>query len=165
VRVFCCRSSPGLIRRDLSTCLLIVSDCYLSHLFQNSLSDPISQRYSILRDSLATFLVDQLPNIFVRDFENMAKEQPWNYVPSLPLAIVATTVFASLTILHIFRLFRTRTWFCIPFIIGGACEFKTHILLTLSLTMSLQLKQLDMGHAQPVILTWTPSHHTLFKRF
>ncbi|KAH8760253.1 putative RTA1 domain protein [Hyaloscypha finlandica] len=52
----------------------------------------------------------------------MAKEQPWDYVPSLPLAIVATVVFASLTILHTFRLFRTRTWFCIPFILGGAFE-------------------------------------------
>jgi hypothetical protein len=94
----------------------------------------------------------------------MAKERPWDYVPSLPLAIVATTVFASLTIFHIFRLFRTRTWFCIPFIIGGLCEFKNTHTIDIILT-SLQLKQLDMGHAQPVILTWTPSRRTLSKRF
>jgi hypothetical protein len=134
-------------------------------LLSNRLSNLISQRYSILRDSLSKFLVDQLPNTFVRDFENMAKEQPWDYVPSLPLAIVATVVFASLTILHTFRLFRTRTWFCIPFILGGACEFKNTHIIDIILTMSLQLKQLDMGHAQPVILTWTLSRHTLFKRF
>jgi len=95
----------------------------------------------------------------------MAKEQPWDYVPSLPLAIVATVVFASLTILHTFRLFRTRTWFCIPFILGGACEFKNTHIIDIILTVFLQLKQLDMGHAQPVILTWTPSRHTLSKRF
>lgn len=61
----------------------------------------------------------------------------WNYVPSLPLSIVATIIFALLTSIHIFRLFRSRTWFCIPFIIGATCEFKsTHIIDIISNNIS-----------------------------
>jgi hypothetical protein len=43
----------------------------------------------------------------------------WNYVPSLPAAVVFDVAFLAITILHIHRLYKTRLWFCIPFVIGG----------------------------------------------
>lgn len=43
----------------------------------------------------------------------------WKYVPSLPGAIIFAVLFASITGAHIWRLFKTRLWFCIPFTIGG----------------------------------------------
>jgi hypothetical protein len=45
----------------------------------------------------------------------------WDYVPSLPLAIAFAILFTLLTLFHIYKLFRTRLWFCIPFVIGGIC--------------------------------------------
>ncbi|KAE8550937.1 hypothetical protein TMatcc_009004 [Talaromyces marneffei ATCC 18224] len=46
----------------------------------------------------------------------------WYYVPSLPAAIIFLLLFIAATTLHIYRLFKTRTWFCIPFAIGGIFE-------------------------------------------
>uniref|UniRef100_A0A093XCV8 Protein RTM1 n=1 Tax=Talaromyces marneffei PM1 TaxID=1077442 RepID=A0A093XCV8_TALMA len=46
----------------------------------------------------------------------------WYYVPSLPAAIIFLLLFIAATTLHIYRLFKTRTWFCIPFAIGGICR-------------------------------------------
>jgi hypothetical protein len=45
----------------------------------------------------------------------------WDYVPSLPLAISFAILFTLLTILHIYKMFRSKLWFCIPFVIGGIC--------------------------------------------
>lgn len=52
----------------------------------------------------------------VRDFKL------YRYVPSLAAGTVATIIFGLLTAGHIYRMFRTRSWFCIPFIIGGIFE-------------------------------------------
>ena len=46
----------------------------------------------------------------------------YRYVPSLAAAIATTVIFGLLTAGHIYRMFRTRSWFCIPFIIGGIFE-------------------------------------------
>jgi hypothetical protein len=39
----------------------------------------------------------------------------WDYVPSLPLAIAFAILFTLLTLFHIYKLFRTKLWFCILF--------------------------------------------------
>ena len=44
------------------------------------------------------------------------------YSPSLPLAATFTAVFSVLLLTHTFRLFHTRTWFMIPFVLG--CLFE-----------------------------------------
>ncbi|KAH9209840.1 RTA1 like protein-domain-containing protein, partial [Leptodontidium sp. 2 PMI_412] len=44
------------------------------------------------------------------------------YMPSVPLAIVTTSVFALLTLWHGWRLIKARTWFCLPVFIGGLFE-------------------------------------------
>ncbi|EXK25658.1 hypothetical protein FOMG_17695 [Fusarium oxysporum f. sp. melonis 26406] len=44
------------------------------------------------------------------------------YAPSKIAGICAAAVFGILTLIHIFNLFRTRTYFCIPFLIGAIFE-------------------------------------------
>lgn len=46
----------------------------------------------------------------------------YRYTPSLPAAIIATAVFAILTALHTWRMFRSRAFYFIAFTIGGLCE-------------------------------------------
>lgn len=46
----------------------------------------------------------------------------YRYVPSLAAGLIATIVLGLLNAGHIYRMFRTRTWFCIPFVIGGIFE-------------------------------------------
>jgi hypothetical protein len=47
----------------------------------------------------------------------------WAYIPNLPAAIVFAILFALATAAHMYKMFRTRMWFCIPFVIGGICTF------------------------------------------
>ncbi|KAK4222593.1 RTA1 like protein-domain-containing protein [Podospora fimiseda] len=46
----------------------------------------------------------------------------WKYIPSVPLAIIFAILFLAITGLHIKKLFDSRTWYCIWFIIGGLME-------------------------------------------
>lgn len=46
----------------------------------------------------------------------------YHYDPSLALAVVATVVFGLLTTAHIYRMARTRSWFCAAFVVGGIFE-------------------------------------------
>jgi hypothetical protein len=60
----------------------------------------------------------------------MAKLEPfagdyylWHYLPSVPAAVIFLILFFVITALLTWRMFKTKTWFCIPFIIGGVCKF------------------------------------------
>ncbi|KAJ5129942.1 uncharacterized protein N7515_005981 [Penicillium bovifimosum] len=44
------------------------------------------------------------------------------YTPSGPAAGIFVGLFGLSTVLHFYQLLRTRTWFMIPFLIGGAME-------------------------------------------
>ncbi|KAH8683662.1 RTA1 like protein-domain-containing protein, partial [Ilyonectria robusta] len=46
----------------------------------------------------------------------------WHYIPSFPAAVVFIALFGLLTAGHAFKLVRHRTWFCIPFVVGGGFE-------------------------------------------
>lgn len=48
--------------------------------------------------------------------------QYYYYSPSMPAAIIFVALFAITTALHLVQMFTTRTWFMIPFVIGGICE-------------------------------------------
>jgi hypothetical protein len=48
----------------------------------------------------------------------------WNYTPSVAGGAIGAIVFAVVTSLHTYRLVRNRTWFCIPFVIGGLVSSK-----------------------------------------
>jgi hypothetical protein len=59
----------------------------------------------------------------------------WSYVPSLGAAIIFLMFFGIATIMHIYRLIKTRTWFCLPFAVGGFCMFTPSTRYTLSFEM------------------------------
>ncbi|KAE8338225.1 hypothetical protein BDV24DRAFT_176828 [Aspergillus arachidicola] len=46
----------------------------------------------------------------------------WLYVPSIGAAITFLLFYGIATIFHTYRLIKTRTWFCLPFVIGGIFE-------------------------------------------
>lgn len=51
----------------------------------------------------------------------------WHYTPSIAAAIIFIILFITLTSYHTFLIFRRRTWFCIPFVIGGLFESAGYI--------------------------------------
>ena len=46
----------------------------------------------------------------------------YQYVPSLPAAIVAIILFAIVTVYHVWLIIRHRSWYFIPFTVGGFCK-------------------------------------------
>lgn len=55
--------------------------------------------------------------------EMAGKDIPlYPYTPSKIAAIACVIVFATITAIHVYKLFKTKTWFCIPFIIGLICK-------------------------------------------
>jgi len=48
--------------------------------------------------------------------------QLYQYDPSLPAAIVAIVLFAIVTFYHVWLIIRHRSWYFIPFIVGGFCK-------------------------------------------
>lgn len=53
----------------------------------------------------------------------------YRYDPSLPAAIVFIVLFALAFSIHLVQLLRSRTWYFIPFVIGGLCESTNHFFL------------------------------------
>lgn len=52
----------------------------------------------------------------------------YDYIPSIPAAVVFIVLFGILTLLHCWQMFRGRTWFFIAFIFGGICEYELNVL-------------------------------------
>lgn len=46
----------------------------------------------------------------------------YRYTPSIPAAVVFAGIFLLLSVLHLIRLIRNRTFFFIPFVVGLLCE-------------------------------------------
>jgi hypothetical protein len=46
----------------------------------------------------------------------------WPYTPTIAAGVIAALVFIALTLLHTWKLIKNRTWFCVPFVIGGLAE-------------------------------------------
>jgi hypothetical protein len=47
----------------------------------------------------------------------------YHYEPSMAGAVIFVFLFGASTFWHSFQMFRTRTWFMIPFLIGGFCKY------------------------------------------
>lgn len=47
------------------------------------------------------------------------------YEPSMAAAVIFVILFALTSILHSVQMFSTRTWFMIPFLIGGYCKSRS----------------------------------------
>lgn len=45
----------------------------------------------------------------------------WRYVPSLAAAVIFLILFLAATLFHTWKIWKTRTMFCIVFAIGGLC--------------------------------------------
>jgi len=43
----------------------------------------------------------------------------YRYIPSLAAAIIFIIIFGLLTTLHIVKMFKLRSWFFVPFVLGG----------------------------------------------
>ena len=46
----------------------------------------------------------------------------YHYDPSVAAAIIFIVLFILTTLLHMYQMIRTRTWFLVPFVLGGICE-------------------------------------------
>jgi hypothetical protein len=51
----------------------------------------------------------------------LGKVYIWHYVPNLPAAIAFAAIFSVATLAHTWKMLRTRTWICLPFVVGGIC--------------------------------------------
>ncbi|CAH0054382.1 unnamed protein product [Clonostachys solani] len=60
----------------------------------------------------------------------------FRYDPSLAAAVIFIILFLLITIVHAYQMFRTRTWFFIPFVIGGCCQWIGYIGRAISSTES-----------------------------
>lgn len=49
--------------------------------------------------------------------------QYYHYDPSAGAAIAFAAIFGLTTVIHIWQMIRTRTWYLTPFVIGGICTF------------------------------------------
>ncbi|PKY08355.1 putative RTA1 domain protein [Aspergillus campestris IBT 28561] len=58
----------------------------------------------------------------------------WQYVPSLPAAVIFALLFLLPTLFHIWKICKTRARFCIPFAIGGVFEFQGYIIRAIAHT-------------------------------
>lgn len=61
-------------------------------------------------------LVTRQDDTVLADFEY------YKYTPSMAGAVVFVILFVITSVLHLWQMFRTRTWFMIPFCIGGVME-------------------------------------------
>jgi hypothetical protein len=55
--------------------------------------------------------------------DGFANFKYYHYDPSMVAAIIFIILFALTTFLHLFQMLKTRTWFFIPFVIGGFCAY------------------------------------------
>ncbi|KAH8879794.1 RTA1-domain-containing protein [Thozetella sp. PMI_491] len=46
----------------------------------------------------------------------------WHYVPSLPAAVVFAILFTIAGAAHAWKMYKTKLWFCMPFVFGGFFE-------------------------------------------
>jgi hypothetical protein len=46
----------------------------------------------------------------------------WHYIPNIGAAILFTLLFAAATGGHLWRMIKTKMWFCTPFVVGGFCS-------------------------------------------
>ncbi|KAL4954896.1 RTA1 like protein-domain-containing protein [Aspergillus filifer] len=59
--------------------------------------------------------------------DGFANWQAYYYDPSMAAAVIFIVLYGIVTTLHTYHLFRTRTWFFIPMVLGGYFEFIGYI--------------------------------------
>jgi hypothetical protein len=56
------------------------------------------------------------------DYKN-AEFALYRYAPSMACCVVFTILFFLTTLLHMIQMFKSRTWYLVPFVLGGICKF------------------------------------------
>jgi len=56
------------------------------------------------------------------------KFELYRYTPSRVAAVIFVVLFALTTAVHLFQLIKRRTWYFIPFVLGGCCKYNFSIL-------------------------------------
>lgn len=56
----------------------------------------------------------------------------YHYTPSLAAAVIFVLLFFTSALLHTFQLFKNRTWYFIPFLIGAFCKYFLTLLILCS---------------------------------
>lgn len=64
-----------------------------------------------------------MDGLTIRAADKVSGFKYYYFEPSLPAAILFVILFGLATIAHSFQMLRSRTWFMIPFVIGGICEY------------------------------------------
>lgn len=72
----------------------------------------------------------------------MAELQPykggyylWQYVPSLAAAVIFLILLLAMTFFHFWKIWKTRTRFCLVFAVGGLCTLHFSLLHTRAHTL------------------------------
>lgn len=47
--------------------------------------------------------------------------QLYRYEPSMAAAVIFIILFLAITAIHTYQMVRTKTWFFVPFVLGGFC--------------------------------------------
>jgi hypothetical protein len=106
---------------------------------------------SILEDRVSSEFDHNIKEYHVKMPSEMflrSDEEPifafYRYNPSMGGAVLFTLLFMGTTFYHIFQMFKTRTWFFIPFVIGGLCMYyPTRYALVLSSREQLRLSDIS----------------------
>lgn len=82
----------------------------------------------------------------------------YHYDPSVAAAILFIVLFLLTTLLHMYQLIRTRTWFLVPFVLGGICKFTQTLL---GIAYSLPTTGEVIGYAGRVVSAAQTGERTL----
>lgn len=93
------------------------SIAHLSIFGKDYLSAPLIPRNKLL----------QAPAVKKKMANDVGEFVLYHYNPSTALAAVFIALFANTTLFHLWQLIRRRTWYFIPFIIGGICKFPVRV--------------------------------------
>jgi hypothetical protein len=74
----------------------------------------------------------------------------YHYDPSLAAAVLFLILFFLTTTLHLYQLLRTRTWYFIPFLVGGFCT-SIGLLSTASLELTFTLLVECIGYTGRIV--------------
>ena len=70
--------------------------------------------------------MDAITTMFTRQATDAEPDAPYifyHYELSMAAAVIFVLLFGASTIWHSVQMSRTRTWFMIPFLIGGFCKY------------------------------------------
>jgi uncharacterized membrane protein len=91
----------------------------------------------LLNSTLSAFFYNLAVMLDIRSSDDTLKGfKLYRYDPSIAAAVIFAIAFFLITILHFYQMLRTRTWFFIPFLVGGLFEAIGYVGRIISATQS-----------------------------